>query len=449
MASSNRPAVVFAVLTAVFAFALAAIAIVAEDGGGGSPVATEEESAAIPVSLTEFAVSPAMIHAGTDAPVTLAVTNDGQQVHNLTLRDGDAATADLESGGATDLDLGSLAAGDYELFCSIPGHEEAGMKADLMVMEGEGETTAAEGEGEMDYAAMSEAMNQTIAEFPAETEGVGNEPLEPTIASDGAKEYELTAAVTDWEVAAGQVVEAWSYNGIVPGPEIRVDVGDRVRVTVRNELPAPTDLHMHGVRLPNEMDGVGAITQDLIQPGEEFTYEFVAREPAVAMYHAHHMAQIGVPNGLFGTIFIGDVPIPRGSTIGGIEVPADLEVAQELPMVLNDAGAIGLSLNGKSFPATAPVATQDGDWLLIHYYNEGLQTHPMHLHQFPQLVLARDGIPLEDPYWADTLNVAPGERYSVLVHTDEPGTWVWHCHILNHVERESGHFGMLTAVVVE
>jgi FtsP/CotA-like multicopper oxidase with cupredoxin domain len=75
--------------------------------------------------------------------------------------------------------------------------------------------------------------------------------------------------------------------------------------------------------------------------------------------------------------------------------------------------------------------------------------HPMHLHMFPQLVYAKDGIPLDEPYWADTINIAPGERYSVLFHATDPGTWVWHCHILTHVESEDGMFGMATAVVVQ
>jgi len=66
-----------------------------------------------------------------------------------------------------------------------------------------------------------------------------------------------------------------------------------------------------------------------------------------------------------------------------------------------------------------------------------------------QVVVAKDGFPLDAPYVVDTLNVAPGERYTVLVHLDEPGTWVWHCHILNHVESAEGMFGMVTAVVVE
>lgn len=118
-------------------------------------------------------------------------------------------------------------------------------------------------------------------------------------------------------------------------------------------------------------------------------------------------------------------------------------------MVLNDSGSIGYSLNGKSFPATEPYVGRTGDWVLIHYFNEGNQIHPMHLHQFDQIVIAKDGSPLESPYVADTVNVAPGERYTVLAQLDKPGTWVWHCHILPHVERDEGLFGMLTAFVVE
>ncbi len=118
-------------------------------------------------------------------------------------------------------------------------------------------------------------------------------------------------------------------------------------------------------------------------------------------------------------------------------------------MVLNDAGVIGYSLNGKSFPATAPISTKVGDWILVHYFNEGTQIHPMHLHQFDQIVIAKDGYPLDEPYTVDTLNVAPGERYSVLVQIDKPGAWVWHCHILPHVESVDGMFGMVTAIIAE
>jgi FtsP/CotA-like multicopper oxidase with cupredoxin domain len=292
-------------------------------------------------------------------------------------------------------------------------------------------------------------MNASVGEFPAETEGVGNQILEPEVKADGTKVFELTAAVTPWEVEPDKVVDAWTYNGMVPGPRMHVDVGDRVEIVLHNELPMATDVHIHGVNLPNSMDGVAPITQDLVQPGESFTYAFTTQEVAVAMYHAHHHGQMQMPNGLLGTLFVGDVPLPAGRTVGGTAVPAGLRVAQEIPMVVNDSGVIGYSLNGKSFPATAPISAKAGDWVLIHYFNEGGQIHPMHLHQFDQIVVAKDGFALDNPYLADTVNIAPGERYSVLVQLDEPGTWVWHCHILGHVESETGMFGMITAVVVE
>jgi FtsP/CotA-like multicopper oxidase with cupredoxin domain len=94
-------------------------------------------------------------------------------------------------------------------------------------------------------------------------------------------------------------------------------------------------------------------------------------------------------------------------------------------MFLNDAGNIGLTLNGKSFPATAPIKTKLGDWIQIDYFNEGLPVHPMHLHGVPQLVIAKDGFPASTPYFADTVLVSPGERYSVLVHATNPGVWAF------------------------
>ena len=244
------------------------------------------------------------------------------------------------------------------------------------------------------------------------------------------------------------MVDAWTYNGVVPAPSIHLQVGDRAQFRLHNELPIATDLHLHGLNVDNQYDGVAPITQPLIEPGASFTYEYTADEVSVAMYHPHFHSQVGLPNGMFGTIFVGQVPIPRGRTIGGEVVPADLQIAQEFPMVLNDAGVIGYSLNGKSFPATAPIVAGAGQWVLFHYFNEGTQIHPMHLHQFDQIVIAKDGFTLDQPYVVDTLNVAPGERYSVLVNLDKAGTWVWHCHILPHVEGEDGMFGMVTAIVV-
>jgi FtsP/CotA-like multicopper oxidase with cupredoxin domain len=441
----------FLIVVAIMGAAVAILAAIVAFRGGDAVATTDGPSTqVVAFSLSEFAIDGDMeIGAG---PTQFEVSNDGSVAHNLNL-EGGPATPDLNAGESANLDVGDLSPGSYVIFCSIPGHREAGMEEAVTVVEGAegGAGTGQEGhEGDdVDWAELDRMMTESMLAFPAETEGRGNQLLEPTILADGTKEFHLTAAITPWEVEPGKIVDAWTYNGMVPGPLIRVEVGDKVRVVLDNQLPMGTDVHWHGVKVPNNMDGVAPLTQPLIEAGDTFVYEFTMQERMVAMYHAHHHGQMQVPNGLFGTFIVGDVAMPLGQTVSGIEIPEDLVVTQEIPMVLNDAGVIGLTLNGKSFPATEPYTGNVGEWVVVHYYNEGLQIHPMHLHGFPQLVYAKDGIPLDSPYWVDTLNVAPGERHSVLVQLQDPGVWVWHCHILNHVEREEGMFGMVTAFIVE
>ena len=417
---------------------------------------------AVPTTQLNATLSEFAIEGDFTAPagnVVLNISNEGAIEHNVFVRGTSIQSQTLSGGGSTVLDLGVLEPGEYTLYCDVAGHESSGMSTTLTITEGaagDGATAAADdgvegvdhGDGPMDAEMLDTIMIESMLAFPADTEGRGNQPLEFTLLPDGTKQFELTASVQPWERAPGDFVDAWTYNGQVPGPQIRVELGDKVQVIVNNETPMGTDVHWHGLHTPNDQDGVSPFTQDPISSGDSFTYEFVADDPAIGMYHAHLHSQVSVPNGMFGAFIIGDSPFPYGQTVSGVEIPADLEVAIDMPMVLNDAGVIGLSLNGKSFPATEPLVLEQGEWAAVHYYNEGLTDHPMHLHQMPQLVYAKDGIPLDQPYWADTINVAPGERYSVLFHAEDLGTWVWHCHILTHVEREEGMFGMVTAVVV-
>ena len=437
-----------AVLTAI-ASIIGIVLVVGDDDEGGSGAAAA--AAPLQADLSEFVIT---LSAGTmDVGGSIEVTNSGSQAHNLGVEGTDLLTPDIEPGGTATLDLSSLDAGTYTLYCDIAGHADSGMTTPLVI--GGAEASAA-ATGHEDHAAMTpeqgaamdQQMMESILAFPAESEGRGNQPLEPEVLADGTKRFELTASIVDWEVRPGEVVQAWAYNGMVPGPRIDLDVGDNVEVEVTNELPIGTDVHWHGIDVPNGQDGVAPLTQELISSGESYTYHFTVEEPAVSMYHAHAHAQDAVPNGMFGTIFVGEVPLPAGETVSGIEIPADIEIAQDFPMVLNDAGVIGLTLDGKSFPATAPIVATEGDWIQVSYYNEGLQVHPMHLHGFEQIVIAKDGEPLDHPYAADTVLVAPGERYTVIFNTSVPGTWVWHCHILNHVESSEGMFGMVTAIVV-
>ncbi|HKA11369.1 MAG TPA: multicopper oxidase family protein [Candidatus Dormibacteraeota bacterium] len=123
------------------------------------------------------------------------------------------------------------------------------------------------------------------------TEAPGSEPV---------KTFTLTARVTRIK---GQ--DAWTYNGTVPGPVLRVTQGDRLRVTLHNRLPASTTIHWHGVPgLPDAEDGVAGITQQAVTPGHSMTYEFVAREPGTYWYHSHQDTSSQIGRGLFGALVV-------------------------------------------------------------------------------------------------------------------------------------------------
>ena len=443
-----------ALMFGFFAFVVAAHA---DNRKVGAP------AGAVQVTLSEFAITPATIAAPLNGK--LLVTNSGAAVHNFNVQGTNLKTKDLQPGETATLDLKGVKAGTYTAFCAIAGHQQLGMQATLVIGGTGAAAAGAGGMANMDFNSMSpqqlEAMNdqmdaamlKPVGLYVAQlktgpnTKGVGNQPLEAKVLPDGTKEFHLTAEFANWEVSPGKTVRAWTFNGTVPGPSIKVDVGDRVRIVVDNKLPMSTGVHFHGIEVPFNMDGVPDVTQAPIKPGKAFTYAFTANKPELGMYHSHHDAQVQVPNGMLGVFQVGDPALP----------PNTGPVTQSVPMVLNDAGVIGLSINGKSFPATAPIIAHPGDWVEINYFNEGLQIHPMHLHGLPQLVIGEDGYPLPAPYTVDTLSIAPGERFTTLVHVtadflgpnNTPGIWAFHCHILTHAEGPNGMFGMVTTLIVE
>lgn len=105
----------------------------------------------------------------------------------------------------------------------------------------------------------------------------------------------------------GPVVHTWSYDGMVPGPVIRAGKGDIVRATFASRIPQPTSVHWHGVALRNDMDGT-LVTQQPIQPGAAFTYQFRADEPGTYWYHPHVGVQLD--RGLYGMLIVDDPAEP-------------------------------------------------------------------------------------------------------------------------------------------
>lgn len=402
-----------------------------------APVAASSPSGqTVDVELGELYIKPDKIEvaAGT---VTFNVENAGSAQHNFSIVDADAKTPMLD-GGTSDTLTADLEPGTYQFICEVSGHAEGGMKGELTVTEGDGSSTGGAHETHSAPAMSPQEMvkhdMEVTGSFPAKTKGVGGTDLDFRL-EDGVKVFEVTADEIEWEVAPGEIKQGFAYNGMIPGPTIRAELGDRVRIVLHNELDnEPTTLHFHGMTVPNDMDGVPVINQDAVMPGDSFEYEFTVRNSGTNMYHSHMNAAEQVPKGLLGGFIVPD--------------PKDQAVDQDVNMVLND-GPLGFTINGKGFPATSPIVVERGQKVRIRYMNEGLQIHPMHLHGIPQKVVAKDGHILPAPYLADTVLVGPGERYDVIVDASELGAWAFHCHVLSHAESPQGMFGMVTAMVVQ
>jgi FtsP/CotA-like multicopper oxidase with cupredoxin domain len=413
---------------------------------GGPPGARGDEAASVKaqtadVTLKELTISPSTIRLEAARPAVLRVHNTGQALHSLVVDLGGrtVSTSLLGAGQSESLRLPALAAGSLAAWCGVPGHRAAGMTATIEVggatggTGGTGGATAMAGMSQMSATAMAAGHEQSMAAFPAKTAGQGARVLAPTL-DHGVKVFQLVASPVRWEVAPGQFQQAFAYNGTVPGPELRVRRGDRIRVVVTNRLGQPTTVHFHGMTVPNAADGVPYVTQPPILPGQRFTYAFTVTDPpGTYLCHSHFNSAEQVGRGLFGPVVVEAAT--RGWDVEYTELISD--------------GPLGYAINGKGWPATAPLLAKRGQRVLIRLANAGELLHPFHLHGFHFLVLAKDGAAERAPYQADTLVVAPGERYDVLVRATDPGVWAFHCHILSHVKGPQGMFGMATALIVK
>ncbi len=250
----------------------------------------------------------------------------------------------------------------------------------------------------------------------------------------GVKVFRLRMAPMALKVSPGVVKQAFAFNGAVPGPVIRVNEGDRVRMIVQNDLPGATAVHWHGMILPNDQDGVPHLTQDPIRPGQRFIYEWNAVATGTHWYHSHSSGR-DIGRGLYGALEV----VPR---VGDIRADRDYR------LMIGDTN-LGFVLNGRSFPATVPLQARVGERVRIRLIGTGESSHPIHLHGFPFRVMAQDGLRLPQPQWMDTLLVSPGQTFDILVVPQTPGRWLLHCHIFAHSETERGMKGLVTTLDVE
>jgi len=271
---------------------------------------------------------------------------------------------------------------------------------------------------------------------------------------DGVKVFHLIAQEVEHEFAPGLKMKGWGYNGSIHGPTIEAVEGDRVRIYVTNQLPEPTTVHWHGLLVPNGMDGVGGLTQPLIQPNETFKYEFVLRQHGTLMYHPHHDEMTQMALGMMGLFLIHPRTRPAN--------PPDREFALLLsewkivpgtmrpdPNEMTEFNV--LTMNGKAFPGTSPLVVKTGERVRIRIGNlSAMDHHPIHLHGYNFRIVETDGGPVPESaqHPETTVLVPTGSTRTIEFVADAPGDWAMHCHMTHHVMNQMGH-GALNLIGVE
>jgi FtsP/CotA-like multicopper oxidase with cupredoxin domain len=272
-----------------------------------------------------------------------------------------------------------------------------------------------------------------------------------------AKEFNLSTSQAKVNLGVGPEFTAWTYNGTVPGPEIRVREGEIIRVILKNYLPEGTTIHWHGIPVPNTMDGVPEVTQKPVMPGQTFVYEFEARPSGSYLYHSHVHYQLD--QGLYGpliiepsnsaesydreyTLMLEDWVMKDG---GGV---AETQRRSPMGMMGGMMGGMGrgmmgrgrgfgfggdpllepvydgYAVNGKIYPAVDPIVVSHGDRIKLRILNPSSSTiYDLRLAGHALTITHADGQPIV-PVETDVLRIGMGERYDVTFVAENPGNWL-------------------------
>jgi FtsP/CotA-like multicopper oxidase with cupredoxin domain len=234
------------------------------------------------------------------------------------------------------------------------------------------------------------------------------------------RELELVAAPTELPLVDGKSLRVWAYNGQVPGPTLRVKLGETVRVRFTNNLPEETTIHWHGVRLPNAMDGVPYVTQQPVAPGGSFVYEFTPKDAGTFWFHPHVRSSEQVERGLYGVLVVEDPePAPYSRDLVWVfddwlldptgQIAPDFNTRHDLAM--DGRWGNRIVVNGTS---DLHVAVQPGERLRVRILNSA--NGRVFLPDFGDVdasVIAVDGMYLSAPIPARGFELAPGNRIDV------------------------------------
>lgn len=231
------------------------------------------------------------------------------------------------------------------------------------------------------------------------------------------REFSITAAETELPLIQGRKLRVWAYNGQVPGPTLRVRLGDTVRVHFTNQLPQPTTIHWHGVRVPNGMDGVPHLTQPPVAPGETFTYEFTPKDAGTFWFHPHVRSSEQVERGLYGVLIVEDAaPAPYSADVVWVLDDWRLDETGQIFPEFNTAHDLAhdgrwgnfVTVNGRT---DTRLTVRPGQRVRLRLVNSSnARIYNPDLHGLDAQILAVDGLYLRRPIPYQGFDLAPGNR---------------------------------------
>lgn len=234
--------------------------------------------------------------------------------------------------------------------------------------------------------------------------------------------YELTASEFDWKLSESKTIKAWGFNHSVPGPLIKAKKGDTLVIKVKNDLPEPTVVHWHGIRLPASMDGTGEV-QKPIAPGESFTYRFEAPDAGTFWYHSHQNETEQMERGLYGALVIEEES-DLVTDVDKVLMIDDMKLAKDHSFKKGNFvarwkerhdGREGdtLLINGKEHFQLEMHGGQRERWRIINA--SSARYVRFYLGGKPFILVATDGGLIEEPREVKEVMLTPGERIDIIV----------------------------------
>lgn len=330
-------------------------------------------------------------------------------------------------------------------------------------------------------ALQNHAHHQDGAKLPATNQSI--KPL--SFQKKGKwKEFELYIDIIEHELAPGMRIDTLAFNSQIPGPEIRVEEGDFVRVKFKNKTTLNHTIHWHGMHVPWRMDGVPYVTQMPVMPKQEFIYEFEAKPYGTHFYHCHWGTLLHMQSGMYGSLIVEPkqdhlkhqfnyqreftliysaldsnfVRTEMNAMLGRMkerrylmmngrfdkerfnlfdsadDLKSHMQTGYQPPYVNNRRTEASLpqpnwfTVNGKAYPLTPSLLIKEGETIRVRLINAGTENHHLHLHGHDFWMVADDGLNLPQPWQRNTVSLSPGKTYDIMIEGKNRGIWTFHDH---------------------